>query len=162
MLFIEAGARALQLLRSLDLAFGNEVRDLGEVAARPGEAHGERLRVHFLAPLRTPAATFAVDHRHARLRAAGMFLDETKRRHRPSVRSTRASAEVERGNVARILPQRVPGGGQFARASLADLPGAERSPGEVNEVKADRNAGDADDAPEKDGLDWKVHADGLQ
>ena len=102
---VDAGAaRAAASRRAGDRAGRDEVRDLGEVAARPRQPHREGLGLHLVAPLHAPAPAARVADRHAGLRPARVFFDEGERRSRRAVELRRDRGQVERGDVARVAP----------------------------------------------------------
>ena len=108
--------------RPLDRALGNEMRDLGEVAARPGEPHSERFRPGLVSPLDAPEPAATVPRRDARLRSGEMLRNECERRHRRAFGSARTVPEVEPPLPAGIAPDPVPGGPEVPRTCPVDAP----------------------------------------
>src|SRR4029079_3399309 len=102
---VDARRRAGQRAAALDRARADQMRDLGEVAARPRQPDGEGLARHLVPPLHAPPPPVRVMHRHARLRARPLLLDEPERRDRRLLRSPGTKAQVELRHVARIAPE---------------------------------------------------------
>ncbi len=136
---------------AFDRSFVHEVGDLGEEAARPCDADRERLGVHLVAPLDAPAPTARVAHRDARLRAAGLLLDELVRGDGTATGAARAGGKIERGDLSGIAPQRMSGRRQPRRPRASQAPRAPRAPNAVDDVDGDRESGGCDQRPDEGG-----------
>jgi len=110
---------------ALESRLRHAMRDLGEIPARPREAHRERLARDFVSPLHSPSPAVRVAHRHARLRSGQMLFDESERRFRCERGTSGPVCQIECLDPARIAPQAMTDAEERTRARAAHLvPGA--------------------------------------
>jgi hypothetical protein len=122
----DAAAGAPQLGHVVDHAGGDKVRDLGEVAARPGKADRKGLDPRLVAPLDSPAPAARVADREARLRSGGGLFEEGERRDRRVLGAAGPVNEIEGFDRARVAPDAMMAGAQAGRPGPPHKPDADR------------------------------------